>query len=90
MSCIRAGLSSEDRHLWAQTMESAMQHKQYSPLFHELAILYEAERDGVALSGVLPGGKAALRNGLTWCQTHGSEWLAASVRYSLGDQTGAT
>ena len=89
MSCIRAGLSSQDRHLWAQTMELAMQHKQHSPLFYELAILYEAERDGVALSGVLPGGKAALRNGLAWCQTHGSEWLAESVRYSLGEQKGA-
>lgn len=90
MSYIRGGLSSEDRRLWAQTMESAMQHKQHSHLFYELAILYEAERDGVALSGVLPGGKAALRDGLAWCQAYGSEWLAESVRYSLGDKKGAT
>lgn len=86
MSYIRAGLASQDRHLWAQAMESAMQLKKEGHLFRELAILYEAEREGVLLGGVPPGGKAALSNWLEWCQEFGSEWLAECARYCLGNK----
>lgn len=90
MSYIRAGLCSRDRHVWAQTMESAMQHKKEGRLFHELAILYEAEREGAALGKEPPGGKRALKTWLAWCQEYGSEWLAECARYCLGNKRLAT
>jgi hypothetical protein len=86
MSYIRAGLASGDRHLWAQTMETAIQHKTESRLFRELAILYEAERDGADLGGDPPGGKMALTTWLEWCQENGSEWLAECARYCQGSK----
>jgi len=81
MSYIRAGLASEDRHLWAQAMETALQYKKEGRLFRELAILYEAERDGADLGGVPPGGKRAPSTWLEWCQDYGSDWLAECARY---------
>jgi hypothetical protein len=86
MSCIRAGLASGDRHLWAQAMETAIQHKQEGGLFRELAILYEAEREGADLGGCPPGGKGALMAWLAWCQEYGSEWLAECARYCDGNK----
>jgi len=86
MSCIRAGLASGDRHLWAQAMETAIQHKQEGGLFRELAILYEAEREGADLGGEPPGGKRALTAWLAWCQQYGSEWLAECARYCDGNK----
>ena len=86
MSHIRAGLASRDRRLWAQAMESAMLLKKEGPLFRELAILYEAEREGALLGGEPPGGKAALSTWLEWCQEFGSEWLAECARYCLGSK----
>ena len=90
MRYIRAGLASRNRHLWAQALESAMQLKKEGHLFHELAILYEAERDGVLLKGEPPGGKGAFTAWLAWCQEYGSEWLAESARYCLGSKREAT
>lgn len=90
MNYIRAGLSSRDRHLWAQTMESAMQHKQEGRLFHELALLYEVAREGAFLGKEPPGGKRALRTWLVWCQEHGSEWLAQCAGYCLSNKRLAT
>lgn len=87
MAYIRAGLASRDRHLWAQAMESALQHKQDARLFRKLSLLFEAEREGAALVGVPPGGKRALASWLEWCQAHGSAWLAECARYALGDKT---
>ena len=84
MSYIRAGLASGDRYLWAQTMEMAIQHKKEGRLFRELAILYEAERDGEDLDGEPPGGRMAFRTWLAWCQEYGSEWLAECARYCQG------
>jgi hypothetical protein len=86
MRCIRAGLASRNRHLWAQALESAMQLKKEGRLFHELAILYEAERAGIPLKGKPPGGKGAITAWLEWCQEYGSEWLAESARYCLGSK----
>ena len=86
MSYIRAGLASGDRHVWAQAMESAIQHKKHGRLFRELAILYEAERLGAALGGEPPGGKRALSTWLAWCQEYGSEWLAECASYCLGSK----
>jgi len=86
MSYIRAGLASGDRHLWAQAMETAIQHKTEGRLFRELAILYEAERDGADLGGEPPGGKMALTTWLEWCQEYGSEWLAECARYCHGSK----
>jgi len=86
MSYIRAGLASGDRHLWAQAMETAIQHKTEGRLFRELAILYEAERDGADLGGEPPGGKMALTTWLEWCQEYGSEWLAECARYCHGNK----
>jgi hypothetical protein len=86
MSCIRAGLASGNRHVWAQAMETALQHKQEGDLFRELAILYEAEREGVDLGGCPPGGKQALTAWLAWCQEYGSEWLAECARYCGGNK----
>jgi len=86
MSYIRAGLASGDRYLWARAMETAIQHKKESRLFRELAILYEAERDGAELSGEPPGGKMALTTWLEWCQEYGSEWLAECARYCHGSK----
>lgn len=86
MSCIRAGLVSGDRYLWAQTMETAIQHKKEGRLFRELAILYEAERDGEDLDGEPPGGRMAPRAWLTWCQEYGSEWLSECARYCQGNK----
>lgn len=90
MSCIRAGLGSRDRHLWAQTMESALQHQKEGRLFNELAILYEAEREGSSLGKAPPGGKRALKIWLAWCQEYGSDWLAECARYCLGNKRLAT
>jgi len=86
MSYIRAGLASGDRHLWAQAMETAIQHKKEGRLFRELAILYEAERDGADLGGAPPGGKMALTTWLAWCQEYGSAWLAECARYCHGSK----
>jgi len=63
-----------------------MQLKKEGHLFHELAILYEAEREGVPLKGEPPGGKGAFTVWLDWCQKYGSEWLADSARYCLGSK----
>ena len=90
MSYIRAGLASEDRHVWAHAMESAIQHKKEGRLFRELAILFEVEREGAALGGEPPGGKKALSTWLAWCQEHGSEWLAECARTCLGKKGLAT
>jgi hypothetical protein len=84
MSYIRAGLASQNRQLWAQAMESALQLRQDGHVFRELAVLYEAEREGVALAGDPPGGKQALMASLEWCAKYGSEWLAECARYCLG------
>jgi AAA family ATP:ADP antiporter len=86
MSCIRAGLASGDKHLWAQAMETAIQHKKEGGLFRELAILYEAERNGADLGGEPPGGKMALATWLEWCQEYGSKWLAECARYCHGSK----
>lgn len=86
MNYIRAGLASGDRRLWAQAMETAIQHKKEGRLFRELAILYEAERDGTDLDGEPPGGKRALATWLEWCQEYGSEWLAECARYCRGSK----
>lgn len=86
MSYIRAGLASGNRFLWAQAMETAIQHKKEGRLFRELAILYEAERDGADLGGEPPGGKMALTTWLAWCQEYGSEWLAECARYCHGSK----
>jgi hypothetical protein len=85
MSFIRAGLASQNKQLWAQAMESALQLRDEGPVFRELAALYEAEREGVALGGEPPGGKHALNDWLQWCQEHGSNWLAECARYCLGN-----
>jgi len=90
MRCIRAGLASRNRHLWAQALETAMQLKKEGRLFHELAILYEAEREGVALKGKPPGGDGAITAWLAWCQQYGSAWLAESARYCLSSQRNAS
>lgn len=76
MSYIRAGLASRDKRLWAQALESAMQMKKEGRLFRELALLYEAEREGAPLPGEPPGGRSGLLAWLAWCQEHGSDWLA--------------
>lgn len=86
MSYIRAGLVSQDRNLWAQAMESAMQLKKEGRLFRELAILYEAEREGAPLGGEPPGGKRAFTAWLAWCQEFGSEWLGECARYCLDNK----
>ena len=90
MRYIRAGLASRNRHLWAHALESAMQLKKEGRLFHELAILYESERDGIPLKGKPPGGKGAVKAWLEWCQEYGSEWLAESARYCIGSKRFAT
>lgn len=76
MGYIRAGLASRDKRLWAQSLESAMQMKKEGRLFRELALLYEAEREGVLLEGEPPGGLSGAPAWLEWCQEHGSDWLA--------------
>lgn len=86
MSYIRAGLASGDRYLWAQAMETAIQHKKEGRLFRELAILYEAERNGADLGGTPPGGNMALTTWLAWCQEYGSAWLAECARYCHGSK----
>jgi len=83
MSFIRAGLASQNRQLWAQAMESALQLRNEGQVFRELAVLFEAEREGVALGGEPPGGKRALGAWLKWCQEYGSTWLAECARYCL-------
>jgi hypothetical protein len=90
MSYIRAGLASQNRHLWAQAMESALQFRKEGQVFRELAVLFEAEREGVALGGEPPGGKRDLGAWLKWCQEYGSEWLAECARYCLGNGRFAT
>jgi hypothetical protein len=85
MAFIRAGLASRNRHLWAQAMESALQHKQEARLFRKLSLLFEAEREGTVLAGDPPGGKRAWANWLAWCQENGSAWLAECARYALGN-----
>jgi hypothetical protein len=85
MSHIRAGLASPNRQLWAQAMESALQFRKEGHVFRELAILFEAEREGVALAGDSPTGNAALTGALEWCERHGSAWLAECARYCLGN-----
>jgi hypothetical protein len=83
MSYIRAGLSSRDKNLWAQAMESAMQLKHEGRLFRELVTLFEAVREGVSLGGEPPGGKHALAAWMAWCQEFGSEWLTKCACYCL-------
>jgi hypothetical protein len=86
MNYIRAGLASQDKHLWAQALESALQLKKEGRLFRELAILYEADREGIALGGEPSGGKGAFIAWLQWCQENGSEWLAECARYCQGKE----
>jgi len=81
MSYVRAGLASQNRQLWAQAMESALQFRKEGGVFRELAQLFEAQREGVALAGEPPGGKQALKAWLAWCQEYGSAWLAECARY---------
>lgn len=88
MSLIRAGLASQNRQLWAQAMETALQLRNEAPVFRELALLYEAEREGAALGGEPPGGRRALDDWLAWCQANGSGWLAQCARYCLGRRPG--
>lgn len=83
MSFIRAGLLSDNRQLWAQSMEMAFQIKKESNVFRELSRLYEAEREGVRLKGDVPGGSNSVRAWLNWCRTYGSEWLADCASYCL-------
>jgi len=90
MRYIRAGLASQNRQLWAQAMESALQFRKESPVFRELAVLFEAEREGVALAGEPPGGRRVPNAWLKWCQEYGSEWLAECARYCLGNGSFAT
>ncbi len=90
MSYIRAGLASQSRQLWAQAMESALQFRKEGHVFRELAVLFEAEREGVALGGEPPGGKREPDAWLKWCQEYGSEWLAECARYCLGNGRFAT
>jgi hypothetical protein len=90
MSYIRAGLASQNRQLWARAMESALQFRKEGHLFRELAVLYEAEREGVALAGEPPGGKRVPGVWLKWCQEYGSGWLAECARYCLGNGRFAT
>lgn len=90
MSYIRAGLASQSRQLWAQAMESALQFRKEGHVFRELAVLFEAEREGVALGGEPPGGKRDPDAWLKWCQEYGSEWLAECARYCLGNGRFAT
>ena len=85
MSLIRAGLASQNRQLWAQAMESALQLRNEGHVFRELAVLFEAEREGVALGGEPPGGRKALNDWLGWCQENGSAWLAECARYCRGN-----
>jgi hypothetical protein len=84
MSLIRAGLASQNKQLWAQAMESALQLRDEGPVFRELAVLYEAEREGVALGGEPPGGRQAPNDWLKWCQEYGSKWLAECASYCIG------
>jgi hypothetical protein len=86
MSFIRAGLASQNRQLWAQALESALQLRKEAHVFRELAVLFEAEREGVALPGEPPGGRHAFATWLTWCQEHGSDWLAECARYCLDNK----
>jgi hypothetical protein len=86
MSHIRAGLASPNRQLWAQAMESALQFRKEGHVFRELAILFEAEREGVALAGEPPTGKGALTGALAWCEKCGSAWLAECARHCLGNR----
>ena len=86
MSYIRAGLASRDKHLWAQALESAMQLKKEGRLFRELAILFEAEREGTALGGEPPGGKGAFTAWIQWCQENGSGWLAECAEMLSGKE----
>ena len=86
MSCIRAGLASRDKQLWAQALESAMQFKKAGRLFRELANLFEAQREGSALGGEPPGGKGEFTAWLQWCQENGSVWLAECASYCLDHQ----
>ena len=81
MSYVRAGLASQNRQLWAQAMESALQFRKERGVFRELAQLFEAQREGVALAGGPPGGKHAMKAWLEWCQEYGSTWLAECARY---------
>jgi hypothetical protein len=71
-------------------MESALQFRKEGHLFRELAVLYEAEREGVALAGEPPGGKRVPGVWLEWCQEYGSGWLAECARYCLGNGRFAT
>jgi len=86
MSFIRAGLASLNRQLWAQALESALQLRREAHVFRELAVLFEAEREGVALPGEPPGGRQAFATWLRWCQEHGSDWLAECARYCLDNK----
>lgn len=90
MCLIRAGLASQNRQLWAQAMESALQFRKEGAVFRELAVLFEAEREGAPLKGEPPGGKRALDAWLDWCQKHGSEWLAECARHCVGNPGFAT
>lgn len=83
MSYIRAGLASRDKQLWAQALESAMQFKKEGRLFRELAILFEAQREGGSLGGEPPGGKGEFMAWLQWCLEYGSVWLAECASYCL-------
>lgn len=89
MAFIRAGLASRDRRLWAQAMESALQHKQDSRLFRKLSLLFEAEREGAVLAGDPPAGKRALASWLAWCEKNGSAWLAECASYAASVDTRA-
>lgn len=81
MHCVRAGLASRDRQLWAQAMESALQFRKENGMIRELARLFEAQRAGTPLTGKPPGGSRAPSVWRAWCQQHGSAWLAECARY---------
>ena len=83
MNYIRAGLMSDNRRLWAQSLESALSLKSESYIFRELSKLYEAEREGVKLKGNLSGTKMKLQDWLEWCRLHGSDWLSECSNFYI-------
>lgn len=72
---IRAALSSRDRHLRAQALES-VRHLDHAAIFDRLLPLLEGEQDPAMKQAIQNWTARSWAERLAWCEHEGSPWLA--------------
>jgi len=72
---VQAALSSRDRHLRAQALES-VRHLEHAAIFHRLLPLLEGEQDPDMTHAIQNWAARPWTEILAWCEQEGSQWLA--------------